>query len=90
MKLKKAIIALIPKNRNCFDTFTVTLIYFSGGNAIMAKNYSNDMDETRNSKNKYDNRSQNRSQNSSQNKSQNNYQNKTDNKTENNSQNNSY
>ena len=41
----------------------------------MAKNYSNDMDETRNSKNKYDNRSQNRSQNSSQNKSQNNYQN---------------
>ena len=56
----------------------------------MAKNYSNDMDETRNSKNKYDNRSQNRSQNSSQNKSQNNYQNKTDNKTENNSENNSY
>ena len=78
-KLKKAIIALYLKK-----------ITFSGGNAIMAKNYSNDMDETRNSKNKYDNRSQNRSQNSSQNKSQNNYQNKTDNKTENNSQNNSY
>lgn len=89
MKLKQAIIALYQKIVTVLYLYSYTNI-FSGGNAIMAKNYSNDMDETRNSKNKYDNKSQNRSQNSSQNKSQNNYQNKTDNKTENNSQNNSY